>query len=384
MGDAIVTHETEVSTTAAPVSGEAVFMRIFDLGGTVDVKKVREILGPEAEVPPVSALRGAPEYVSFATPIPLNLAGLNLEVTAEDGTPVTVAARLYPVGGLAISVRVAVREQRLAGLSRYPDLRYRMKGQTVERAQIYKNIFEAVLPKARLAYDEVFDEPVEAERYHAFCLTQVPDGAERLFAEQRAQVAALLLDDPQPEKLSPTQVEEVTRHWFNYYRDDLVVVDWDAAFVVEPEGKYEDLLYIFEVANLELMLMRKYDQYLDKVLNRGYDEHERLLKGNPFFKRSAKDVLSELSDVRMDLAEVTDELENVVKFFGDYYVARIYMGLSAKLHLTDYHKTVDEKLATLNDLYRSVVDYREAHQNLFLEWAIVWLIVFEIVWAFFH
>jgi len=377
-------NETETRTAAAPVSGEAVFMRIFDLGGTVDVKKVRELLGPEAEVPPVSALRGAPEYVSFATPIPLNLAGLNLDVCAEDGTPVTVAARLYPVGGLAISVRLGIREQRLADLSRFPDLRYRMRGQPAERAQIYKSIFDAVLPKVKLAYDEVFDEPVEPERYHAFCLTEVPGGAEQVFAEQRAQLAALLVDDPHPEKLSPAQVEDVTRYWFNYYRDDLVVVDWDAAFVVEPAEKYEDLLYIFEVANLELMLMRKYDQYLDKVLNRGYDEYERLLKGNPFFKRGAKDVLAELSDVRMDLAEVTDELENVVKFFGDYYVARIYMGLSAKLHLPDYHKTVDEKLATLNDLYRSVVDYLEARQNLFLEWAIVWLIVFEIVWAFFQ
>jgi hypothetical protein len=382
--DSPMTDRTETGAEPAPVCGEAVFMRIFDLGGTVDVKKIRDQLGPEAEAPAVSALRSAPEYVSFATPIQLNLAGLNLNLSTDDGTAVTVAARLYPVGGLAISVRLAVREQRLAALNRYPELRYRLNGQTVDRPQVYKTIFEAFFPKIKLAYDEVFDEPVEPERYRAFCLTEVPGGAERLFTENRAQVAALLVDDPNPEKLSPDQIEEVTKRWFNYYRDDLVVVDWDAAFVVEPAAKYEDLLYVFEVANLELMLMRKYDQYLDRVLNRGYDEYERLLKGNPFFKRSAKNVLSELSDVRMDLAEVTDELENVVKFFGDYYVARIYMGLSAKLHLPDYHKTVDEKLATLNDLYRSVVDYLEARQNLFLEWAIVWLIVFEIVWAFFQ
>mgnify|MGYP001587384143 CR=1 FL=1 len=80
--------------------------------------------------------------------------------------------------------------------------------------------------------------------------------------------------------------------------------------------------------------------------------------------------------------QITDELDNVAKFFGDYYLARIYMGLASRLHLNDYHATVDQKLATLNDLYRSVVDYLDARQNLFLEWAIVLLIVFEIVMAF--
>jgi uncharacterized Rmd1/YagE family protein len=72
----------------------------------------------------------------------------------------------------------------------------------------------------------------------------------------------------------------------------------------------------------------------------------------------------------------------VSKFFGDYYLARVFLGLSKRLHLHDYRRTVEEKLHTLNGLYRTIVDFLESRQNLFLEWAIVLLIVFEIVMAF--
>ena len=51
----------------AAVQGEVVFMRIFDLGGTVDVKKLEASLGLAAAGPAVEASRAAPEYVSFAT-----------------------------------------------------------------------------------------------------------------------------------------------------------------------------------------------------------------------------------------------------------------------------------------------------------------------------
>jgi len=139
---------------------------------------------------------------------------------------------------------------------------------------------------------------------------------------------------------------------------------------------------VFAVANLQLLMLRKYDKYLDMTLDRGYADFERLHKHLPLFFGRLREMVRELAEVRMDMAKVTDELENTAKFFGDWYVARVYMGLALRLHLGDYEKSVDGKLETLNDLYQSVLAETQTRQNLVLEWAIVLLIVFEVIMAF--
>ena len=43
---------------------------------------------------------------------------------------------------------------------------------------------------------------------------------------------------------------------------------------------------------------------------------------------------------------------NITKFFGDWHLARVYENVSARFHLADWHKTIDSKLKTLDDLYQ--------------------------------
>jgi len=367
-----------------PLAGEAVFLRVFDLGGTLNVPKARQILGDMAAVERVQSSRAAPEYVSFAAPIPLNLSSLNLDVKDEEGNPIIVSARLYEVGALAVSLRIPVRGEKIMDLARYSNMQIFLKGQLVRRPRVSMSILEEIRPRLIAAFDEVFDVPIEAEPYTAFCLTEVPGGAELVLREQRGQIAALLVNDPHPEKLSASEIDDTLRNWTSYYRDDLVVADWDAGFVVEPGGQYEDVLYVFEVANLQLLALRKYDMYLDNTLERGYEEYERLSKGPPVSTGRAREMVRELSEVRMDLAKVTDEVANTAKFFGDWYIARVYLGLAAKLHIGDYHKVVEEKLATLNDLYQSVLSEIDRRQGLLLEITVIVLIAVEIGAAFWY
>ena len=361
-----------------PIAGEVIFLRVFDLGGTLNLPRTREILGPMAEIGAVQSLRAAPEYVSFAAPIPLNLAGMKLEISSEDGGAVTLSARLYEVGSLAVMLRYAVRAEQINDLARFQSLRIKLKGETVRRSQIFSMVFEAIKPVVKAAFDDVVELPIEAESYTAYCLTEVPGGSEYVFAHERSQIAGLLISEPNPGRLALTEVEDILKNWHSYYRDDLVVADWDAALVIDPSGQYEDILYLFEVANLQLLAMRKYDLFLDRTLDRGYEDYERLSKALPLSTGSARQMVRELSAVRMDMAKITDEIANTAKFFGDWHIARVYMGLAGKLHIGDYHRSVEEKLATLNDLYQSVLSEIDRRQNLVLEVMIVVLIVFEV------
>src|SRR5215469_6230382 len=92
--------------------------------------------------------------------------------------------------------------------------------------------------------------------------------------------------------------------------------------------------------------MEAYDRILDDSLDRAY----RDLTFRHF--RGRRSIMRELREIRIDLARLSDELSNITKFFGDWHLARIYKGLSDRFHLADWHRTIDEKLKTLDDLYQ--------------------------------
>jgi len=89
--------------------------------------------------------------------------------------------------------------------------------------------------------------------------------------------------------------------------------------------------------------------------------------------------LQELREIRIDLARFSDELSNITKFFGDWHLARIYQNISARFHLADWHRTIDEKLKTLDDLYQLLNQDRINRWMLSLEITIVVLFVLDLI-----
>src|SRR5207248_496319 len=129
-----------------------------------------------------------------------------------------------------------------------------------------------------------------------------------------------------------------------YYDRDLVVIDWDAALIVDEPRYLNEILYIMELANVQLAELEAYDQLLDNAVERAY----RDLGGRRIARAGGAGVQRELREIRVDLARLSDELSNITKFFGDWHLARVYQGLSARFHLSDWHRTIDEKLKTLD------------------------------------
>ena len=89
--------------------------------------------------------------------------------------------------------------------------------------------------------------------------------------------------------------------------------------------------------------------------------------------------MRELREIRIDLAHFSDELSNITKFFGDWHLARIYENISARFHLSDWHRTIDEKLKTLDNLYQLLSQDRTNRWMLTLEVTIVLLFVIDLI-----
>jgi hypothetical protein len=189
-------------------------------------------------------------------------------------------------------------------------------------------------------------------------------------------VAALLTQEPEIDRLSHQESEESTQRAISYYEHDLVVVDWDAALIIDKPNCFDEPLYVMELANLQLAELEAYDRLLDDALERSY--RDLGVQGI----RSRRDVMRELRELRIDLARFSDELQNITKFFGDWHVARIYEAIAARFHLSDWHRTIEEKVKTLDDLYQLARSDQQNRWMLMLEIAIVVLFIIDLVALF--
>jgi hypothetical protein len=190
-------------------------------------------------------------------------------------------------------------------------------------------------------------------------------------------VAALLVAEPDPDRLSRQEVQDTTKYRYSYYRRDLAVTDWDAALLLDVPEDYKDTLYVLEVANLQLEELRTYDRKLDQVIEKAYGDVERAAR--PFAFGARQQVLGGLREIRMDITKVADEISNITKFFGDWHLARIYMGCAARFHLAEWESTVSQKLRTLDGLYTMLQQDGMNRAMLILEMSIVALFVIDLI-----
>jgi hypothetical protein len=284
--------------------------------------------------------------------------------------------KLLPVGAISISVRVPFEVNRVEDLVAYHDLQF-SNGSLNEEV---RRLAEEVRRELAAYYVRPVPNLADEEAYTVFCIQSplVLDGGSPIRAEKwleahRREIASLLTQEPDIEHLSKQEAEESTGRYLSYYEHDLVVIDWDAALIVDDPQHFDETLYVLELANLQLAELEAYDRLLDDSLDRAY----RDLSPRPMRGRST--VLRELREIRIDLARFSDELSNITKFFGDWHLARIYENISARFHLADWHRTIDDKLQTLDNLYQLLNHDQTNRWMLLLEVTIVLLFIIDVV-----
>jgi hypothetical protein len=358
--------------------GEVVYMYAFDVAYEMTRHPVRELLGQPVAQYVVDSSKRNPRHLFFYRP---QMVRLPAQERLGPHGPVRIefAVKLLPVGAISITVRVPFAVQHVEDLVVYHDLQF-SNGSLSEEV---RRLAEEVRRELHPFYIRAVKQVPEEEAYTVFCIDApvldrdgVPQIAENWLKGHRRQVAALLTQEPEIDRLSTQESEESTQRAISYYEHDLVVVDWDAALVIDKPNHFDEPLYVMELANLQLAELEAYDRLLDDALERSYrDLSERRI-------RSQRDVMRELREVRIDLARFSDELQNITKFFGDWHVARIYEAIAARFHLGDWHRTIEEKIKTLDDLYQLVKSDQNTRYMLWLEAMIVLLFIVDLVALF--
>ncbi|MFM8273308.1 MAG: hypothetical protein ACKODX_13415, partial [Gemmata sp.] len=217
----------------------------------------------------------------------------------------------------------------------------------------------------------------EPEAYTVFALSHLggeTDANRWLGAHTRA-LAGLLTDTP-ADRLSGAQVAEVLRLRRSYENSDLVVIDWDAALVADVGRGAEDVLFVLELANLQLEEFRWMDRQLDQYLDRAYDD----LAARRWWSFGAlARTLRALRQLRVDLAKLADEVTHITKFVGDWHLARVYLLARKRFHLGQWRASVEQRLAEVDRLYTLTRADGYERRMFWLEVTVVALFVLDLL-----
>jgi hypothetical protein len=226
-----------------------------------------------------------------------------------------------------------------------------------------------------------------SESYVVFRVTALKDAAGHGIAPTAlsdAALARLLLNETEP--LSAGACADLLQHRFSYYDDDLAILTWDNALVVDPRTSDEDVEYVLEFANAQLLELRVYDAALDAELPQMYDRiaaarGRKYMEALGLPKRPLREVLGGLQTRVADVTETVERAENALKVTDDVYLARLYAGALKLFRATAWRRGIDRKLEIMRQTYAMLNDEEQSARSHRLEVIVVLLILAEVAIA---
>lgn len=216
------------------------------------------------------------------------------------------------------------------------------------------------------------------EDYTVYMLESVEAVTKARDLFDKTDVAALVFSEVK-QGISAANKTKMVGNTFQYQESDMVIVDWNSAVVVEPQGAM-DVPDILEFALTQLLEMRYYDHKIERSLNELYVSmnspmslYKRLL-GRELIKRS-----HEATRTYIDLTEFLERIQNSLKMVGDAYLATVFRSAIGCFRLQEWENAVNHKmtmLAQTSELIQGEANSQKAHV---MELTVIALIAFEII-----
>jgi hypothetical protein len=182
--------------------------------------------------------------------------------------------------------------------------------------------------------------------------------------------------------LSEQEAEDALATRISFRTDDVAIIDWNAALLVDREG--DDIRAVLEFANVELLEMRYLDRKLDRALDQAYEAlSKRSWKRVPLLRSYGAD-LRRVAELQAESAILFEGVNNTLKLLGDQYLARVYRLASRRFHLEEWDASILRKLNTLKSIYEMISDQVTDRRMELLEWIIVILIAVSIAIELVH
>lgn len=194
---------------------------------------------------------------------------------------------------------------------------------------------------------------------------------------EKAPLAELLLGESN-ERLGSRSRNGILENVYQYAENDLVVIDWNSAIVVEPSGS-RDITDVIEFALTHLLEFRYYDDLLDDRLTSLYDSIEE--GRSKIFRTNFSRLSNESNTKFIEFSEFIERVDNSLKVVGDFYLAVLYRGAMRRFRIQDWQQSITRKMNLLARVSQLLQSETNVYRGYILEIIIILLIAFEIIQA---
>lgn len=352
--------------------GKILVYRVFDIGSEIDLEKV-EALFEDKKLKERFKLDRKHNMSLIISSSPVSIQLGTFEIKLNDKiVPAELIAKVWHFGTVSLCFQFPIE----------PGMPWAELVKTAAWIENDEEIEEFAQTKAKQFQDDIkhaipsLNEWIMYEDYVTYFVQEFSDFDGPLASlPEKVDIAALILAESK-EVLSESMKKTTLENVFQYSKDDLVVVDWNAALVVEPSGSM-DVPLVIEFALNQLLEMRFYDDLLDQRLNTLYNEVVGRKKG--LFSNKYSRLAEEAGQIYLEISEIVENVENSFKAVGDFYLATIFRASSKRFRFDDWQKSINEKLGNLAEVSKLLHSEVNESRNQTMEMIIVLLITIEVI-----
>ncbi|HUZ18437.1 MAG TPA: hypothetical protein VMV68_08610 [Spirochaetia bacterium] len=336
---------------------EVIRMDLYDVGRSVDLEKAQRLV-PASRGFHVVAGRDTPESIYVPKPLIVQLdsmifdQGTTPASAGQSVRSISIQAKIYEDGVVSMIGRMVVSAE-LTELHTLRSIPLPVERESTTIGELMSTSFKGLLVKISQAItvEEYSFDSLERESYTVYCLTDpVPDP--RRFLDDNAHYLTTFLLGERPDfELHDAQIESTIRHLFSFRKSDVIVLDLDRCFIIDPARDYEDILLVLELANYQLLELRTLDKVLDRWLDQAEDDIRAVYMRRSRRMRKLSKKLGGLLPLRLDALFILENLENTSKIIGDYYLGQIYTHLCDLINTKAWELSVHRRLDTLQEIY---------------------------------
>lgn len=346
----------------------------YDIAFAINLDEAERSLSSATQRGGIKRQHPAPAYFEYhPAPVRVTQAADPLPLGIYQSRP-DVDVVLYDFGAVSVMYSIPLMGP-LSGLCALSEELYnneRLLADSRQRVEQLLTVIHAALAKPQIA-DVVEDYVI----FHikSFATPCPPDPLRTAHA---SIIARMLRAERQ--ELSTQEKQDALSRCSSFGLDDVTIIDWHAALVVDRDGA--DICSVLEFANVELLEMRYLDQLLDAALERSYETVSIHLERSLWTPGSYRTGLHDIVQFQLDSAILFEGVNNALKLLGDQFLARVYRVVSERFHLAEWDASILRKLHTLESLYEKMSDQAASHRMEILEWIIILLIALSIVLPF--